>query len=111
MSNQNTCAGGGMNSAYTTLDGFYIPERMMGGLRRYIERGVLPGDFLRAVLRNDLRAACERADDENLRNLPAYVSYLYNKAPSNCWGSPQKVSAWVDKMGLLDLPLVERSPC
>ena len=74
---------------------FYIPDRMMGGLRRYIEKRIKPGNFLTAVLQNDLREACGRADKENIRNLPAYVAYLYNEAPSTCWGSPERVTDWL----------------
>lgn len=81
-------------SAYTFRE-FEIPDRMMGGLKRYVEHGIEPGSFLMAVLRNDLHDAVGRADDENIRNLPAYVSYLYNEAPSPCWGSPEKVQAWL----------------
>jgi len=73
---------------------FYIPGRMMEGFRRYFEHGIMPGHFLTAVLKNDLRAACERADDENLVNLPAYIAYLYNVAPHQAWGSPEKVEKW-----------------
>lgn len=76
---------------------FYIPERMMGGLARYIAQGIPPGDFLSAVICNDLKEAIGRADDENIRNLPAYVSYLYNKAPSRCWGSSEKMRAWMTR--------------
>jgi hypothetical protein len=78
---------------YTYQD-FEIPEYMMPGLMRWIEEGVTPGDFLQAVLRNDLRAACEQADNTNKRNLPAYIAFLYNHAPSACWGSDSKVDAW-----------------
>jgi hypothetical protein len=78
---------------YTFRD-FYIPDRMMGGIQRWIDNRIPPGDFLTAVICNDLRKACGRADDENLRNLPAYVGYFYNEAPSTCWGSPEKFAAW-----------------
>ena len=74
---------------------FYIPERMMGSLRRYIDEKIRPGNFLSAVIRNDLRDACGLADDENLTNLPAYVAYFYNEAPSICWGSQAKMVAWL----------------
>ena len=75
---------------------FYIPARMMEGLKRYIENKVPPGDFLSAVICNDLKEAIGRADDENLRNLPAYVAYLYNEAPSSCWGSKKKMDKWLE---------------
>lgn len=75
--------------------GFYIPERMMDGLNRYIHAHVEPGGFLRAVLQNNLKEACGMADDENLKNLPAFVSFLYNHAPMNCWGSRKIYDQWV----------------
>jgi hypothetical protein len=75
--------------------GFTIPEHMMRSLRRYIQQGAPVGDFLTAVLENDLGKACGHADSENLQNLPAFVAYLYNEAPSGCHGSPEKVRAWL----------------
>ena len=74
---------------------YYIPERMMESLERYVKDQVLPGDFLRAVISNDLTEAVGRADEENLRNLPAYIGYLYNEAPSRCWGSKERMEEWV----------------
>lgn len=78
---------------------FYIPDRMMPSLRRYIEEKIQPGDFLTAVIQNDLSEACSRADDENMRNLPAYAAYLYNEAPSICWGSKEKMEKWLATKG------------
>ena len=75
---------------------FEIPEYMMGGLERYINHGIAPGGFLTAVLENDLKEAVSRADDINMINIPAYVGYLYNEAPSGCYGSPEKVKAWIE---------------
>ena len=74
---------------------YYISEHMLDGIKRYVEQRVPPGDFLTAVLCNDLREACGRADDGNLANLPAYVAYLYNEAPGACWGSKEKMLAWL----------------
>ena len=73
---------------------FYIPDRMMGGIDRYVKQGILPGDFLQAVICNDLSNAFGRADDENMRNLPAYVAYFYNETPRGCWGSKNKMKNW-----------------
>ena len=75
---------------------YYIPERMMESLQRYIEHKVPLGGFLTAVICNDLAEACKRADEENLENLPAFVAYLYNEAPSQCWGSEEKMNAWLE---------------
>ena len=73
---------------------FYIPKHIIKNIRRYIDHGIIPGDFLQAVIKNDLRGACAWADDENLKNLPAFVAYFYNKSPSACWGSHQKMKRW-----------------
>ena len=82
-------------SSYTFRK-FYIPSRMMGGIKRYIDHGVVPGDFLQAVICNDLQEACGRADEENLRNIPAYIGYFYNEAPAGCWGSKEIMQDWID---------------
>lgn len=71
----------------------YIPERMMKPIQRYITDGVIPGSFLRAIICNDL-SACMLADDENLKNLPAFVSYFFWEVPSAAWGSEEKMLAW-----------------
>lgn len=75
--------------------GFEIPDYMMDGLDNYINHKIPPGHFLTAVLCNDLWEAVSRADDENVKNLPAYIGYLYNEAPSGCWGSFEKFEAWL----------------
>jgi len=78
-----------------------LPEYMQGGMKRYIEHGYRPGDFLTAVLSNDLMEAYSRADDVNAAAMRQYVLYLYNYTPTGCWGSPEKVDAWIEKGGLL----------
>jgi hypothetical protein len=64
-------------------------------MERYIMHGVEPGGFLRAVLENNLKEACMHADDENRYLLFDYVFFLYNEAPSTCWGSSQAVDHWI----------------
>jgi len=80
-----------------TFRKFYIPARMMGGIRRYIERGISPGGFLTAVICNNLAEAVARADDENISNLPAYIAYFYNEAPTPCWGNRENMERWVEE--------------
>lgn len=74
-----------------------LPESLRDGMRCYIEDHRETGSFLRAVLSNDLRGACERADDGNQRALFDIVAWVYNEAPSTCWGSPTAVAAWLAK--------------
>lgn len=74
---------------------FRIREDMVDAIQGYIRHGWHPGDFLSAVIGNDLKEAVTRADDDNLRNLPAFVAYFYNEAPAACWGSPEKQREWL----------------
>lgn len=62
-----------------TFRGFYVPERMMPGIRRYIDHGNKPGNFLSAVIQNNLHDALSFADYENLKNLPAFMGISTTK--------------------------------
>ena len=74
-----------------------IPERTKQAIDQYVSAHTPRGGFLTAVLSNDLKGAFGRADEENLRNLPAYVAYLYNEAPAMCWGSKERMEAWMKR--------------
>lgn len=74
------------------------PQDIRESLQRYIERGIMPGGFLTAVLENNLLQAITRADNENLKLLPNIVSYCWNEIPSTCWGSPERVDKWLDDL-------------
>lgn len=84
-----------------------LPVHMRAGMRLYIESGIEPGSFLAAVLCNDLREAIGRADHINRDRIPDYVQFLYNRAPSACWGSPAKYLKWVSHGGLSGLKLAD----
>jgi hypothetical protein len=88
------------------MDQFQIPEYMRPGLLRWIENGIIPGSFLIAVLRNDLRGAFEKADMQNSVKIHSYVKFLYNCAPVDCWGSEEKVKRWsiIHRIKRLDYP-------
>lgn len=85
---------GDQQEVFYRFNQYYIPQRMAWGIESYIERGVIPGDFLQAVICNDLKNAVGYADDENIQNLPAYVGYFYNNAPIGCWGSKNAMKIW-----------------
>ena len=78
---------------------YSIRPDMMRSIRRYIDHGIPSGSFLTAVIENNLSEAVSCADDENCANLPAFVAYFYNEAPSLCWGSADKRQAWITKGG------------
>ena len=77
-----------------------IPAHMQASLIDYVNKGVIPGDFLQAVLANDLVGAVGRADGHNLPLLPQYVRWLYSKAPVICTGSRQAIKEWAAAGGL-----------
>jgi len=75
-----------------------VPVHTLPGLKRYIENHIEPGGFLSAVLSNDLKESFGRADQENREHLFDIVNFLYNEAPATCWGSPEKVKAWLREL-------------
>ncbi len=77
-----------------------LPSHMYDAMLRWIEYGIYPGGFLTSVLKNDLVGAVSRADHINMHRIPDYVRYLFNDAPSGCWGGPDKVRAWHEQGGL-----------
>ena len=77
------------------IDYSRLPHHCQDGLREYIEHRRPVGDFLYAVLSNDLKEAFVRADDINIERMFDYVKFLYSQAPSPCWGSPEKVQKWL----------------
>lgn len=72
-----------------------IKQSTLDALDRYVVGHVPTGDFLRAVLSNNLIESFSRADDENLTAMHEITKYIYNMIPSACWGSPEKVEAWL----------------
>ena len=79
-----------MNEPYSK-----IPAHMQEAIMRYIFDRVKPGDFLTAVLENNLQKAVGHADEENIRLLGTYVQFFYNQAPASCSGSPAAVKDWL----------------
>ena len=70
-----------------------LPERYREGMKRYIEERIMPGSFLKAVLEDRLHDAVVRCDI--LPQIRDIVVWVYNEAPNQCWGSPEKVRQWV----------------
>lgn len=73
----------------------YIPARMQEAIKNYVIDRIQPGQFLRAVICNDLRGAVNYADEENLPLLKLYVQWFYNRAPAPCSGSYDAMQAWL----------------
>lgn len=64
-----------------------IPKRLVESINRYVWHGVPTGDFLRAVLSNDLMNAVARADYDSLASICAICTYIHNAVPGCLVGS------------------------
>lgn len=73
----------------------HILGPLIGGFDRYVERGIEPGSFLRAVLENDLVNAVSRADMFNVKKLDKICEYMKYYMPYDCWGSKEIVEKWI----------------
>ena len=67
-----------------------IKKSTIQAIDRYANDRCPPGGFVRAVLENNLTQAFNRA---SLREI---VKYCYWEIPGDCWGSPEKVRAWLN---------------
>lgn len=76
--------------------GMHVPSHTMEDLHAYIEQRCPVGEFLYAVLSNNLKESIARADPKNMQNIPAIVGFIYNYAPEQCWGSEEKVKEWLN---------------
>lgn len=72
-----------------------IPPRTLETINDYIEKGWEPGDFVRAVLENNLARSFACADIHNRAAMFDIVKHVWNTIPANAWGSPQRVEAWI----------------
>ena len=77
-----------------------IPTQTLRAINGYRKKGIAPGDFLLAVLRNDLIELCEvidhanKDDRENLAQLGEIVFHMFYHLPRECWGTRQRVLDW-----------------
>ena len=72
-----------------------LPTRTKDAIDRYVNDHRPVGGFLTAVLSNDLAGSFWKADEENRANLFHIMAYCWNEIPAPCWGSPEKVKAWL----------------
>jgi hypothetical protein len=71
------------------------PQGVIDGIRRFADHRIPPGSFVTEVLNNNLKEAFMHADEQSIAGMFAIVSYCYNEIPGVCWGSPEKVEAWL----------------
>lgn len=84
-----------LREAQGTVHWSKVPHHTQQALLKYLEHHILPGDFLRAVLQNNLTEAVLFADKQNQEALQDIIRVLYNYAPSPSWGSETAVREWI----------------
>ncbi len=71
-----------------------IPPHMWEGIAAYVNDRRPTGGFLTQCLENKLQAALS-ADGENKATIVGWAQFLTYYLPSDCWGSEEKVTAWL----------------
>ena len=74
---------------------------LLESVRIFVEVGVPVGDFLTAALSNKFVEAATGADEGNQHRLYHYAILFYNGIPAQCWGTEEKVQAWIEAHGRL----------
>lgn len=69
-----------------------VDAKYHAGLVRYLNHHVRPGDFLRAVLANDLIRAALAYDGEG--DLVTLARWIHNYADPQAYGSADAVDTW-----------------
>ena len=79
------------------LDYSKVPTpHMVEAVQRYFENRIPPGDFLTAVICNNLKEAFGHADNDNAAAMQEWVQWFYWEAPHDSWGSPEAFKNWIN---------------
>ena len=70
-------------------------QSMVAAIKRYVDKGIMPGHFLTALFSDKLTDTFARADGSNTVVLREWVQWVYNEMPSDLVGSLGKMAAHV----------------
>lgn len=71
-----------------------VPGHLLQALVHWGQKECFTGDFLAAVLSNDLMDAVGRADENSLAAIRYITMFVYNELPRDCHGSKARVKQW-----------------
>ncbi len=71
-----------------------VPSHLLQALVHWGQKECFTGDFLAAVLSNDLMGAIGRADEQSLAAIRHITMFVYNELPRDCHGSKARVKQW-----------------
>jgi hypothetical protein len=77
----------------------FLRQEDRKSIERYHKEHEDPGSFLKACLENDLISAMRLADTYHAVTIFPIMAFIYNFLPMNCYGSKEKVIAWLQQRG------------
>jgi hypothetical protein len=80
-----------------------IPDHLRVSLKRYVNEGRVPGDFLVGILSNDLKMAVDSSNGELFSQVPAITAFINLYLPEHCYGSDERVTFWEYMCGIQGL--------
>jgi len=80
------------------IDYTKLPQHYRKQMKRYIEKGTLPNEFLMAIISNNLILSFSYAHSRD--NIETYVSFMIHETPSLCYGSVNAMKEWAENGGL-----------
>lgn len=84
-------------SAYVPL---CFPDYMVDGVQRYLAHGDPVGGYLMALFEGRCFDAVCNADAANFASFAHQAKWIAQCAPTGAFGSPDKVTAWMEAGGL-----------
>jgi len=84
------------NASWTDQEMVAVADDWKNIIKDYIIKGYDPGSFFCAMLSNNLmRAAATSHKLNSWDQIRGVVKWLYNRAPTESYGSAEKVKAWL----------------
>lgn len=77
-----------------------IPENILIEIGKYVKFGQPTGDFVKAILCNDLGETVSRASKDVINFIPLIVKYVFNRLPSCACGNEEFYNSWISQGGL-----------
>lgn len=79
----------------------WVPMHLRDGFTRYVVQGIPTGSGMRSILEDrPLSDVLPHLDETAEQHVGSIYRFLYNAAPGECFGSPEKVKAWIARGGI-----------
>lgn len=76
-----------------------IPELILRQIDNYGENHLMPGDFVLAVVENDLTKTLHFADEKSFAAIKSIWGYCHRALPVQSWGNANLVESWLTFAG------------